>query len=305
MVVHPDDISKHTDQKPGEPTPEEPHDSGHPGHIDPDLPRLRTFADDLSDELKKKNATLTSIVAEERERAAREVAFDDEPESPRFKNPVLLIGALVLVAAGTVALIGAYLYTAWIEPASAPEVTSIIFPNKVVAFEVSEHQRFTEILAGERFSASLSLGEIERMDVTLEHATTTVRTLLEQFNPPPALLREATALMLGIHSFDRNQPFIIIEVTQYDRAYGAMLEWEEEMGRGLGSFFKPREGTVPPTLTFTDRVLQNIDTRISQAEWPILYAFPRRDVLVITTNQYTLSEILTRLNAQQGGTVLP
>jgi len=275
-------------------------------NTEPDLPRLRTFADDLSEEIKRKGVTSASIVQAERERAAREVALGDTPVSTisRYKNPALLVGALVLVVAGSVGLVGAYFYSTLVPPAVA-ETPSIIFPNKITALTVPSYQTLPDTLALERFAVSLPLGEIARIDVTQDGVgTTTVETLLSALSVPPALLREARSVMFGVHSFERNQPFIIIEVTQYDRAFGAMLEWEEEMGRSLGNYFKPVGGLVPPTTLFTDKVVQNIDIRVSQKEWPIMYAFPERDIVVITTNQYTLQEILTRLSAQNNATVV-
>ncbi len=52
---------------------------------------------------------------------------------------------------------------------------------------------------------------------------------------------------------------------------------------------------IPPTLSFTDTVLQNLDTRESQSSWPVIYAFPTQGLLIFTTNEYTLREIMTRL----------
>lgn len=286
----------------GQPVPPPPHDPSHEGHIESDLPHLRTYADDLSDEMKRKGSTLASIVGAERERAARELALDQVDESEetvsKWKNPVLLVSTIVLSLAAVVAIGVTIYFTQFANTSEPTDTPSIIFPNKIVKYTVPSYLSVSDALAGERISQPLSLGEIERVDLTLEVGTTSARDLLAKFNPPPELLREAESVMFGVHSFDHNQPFIIIEVTQYDRAYGAMLKWEEDMGRNLGNFYKPEGGKVPPTTLFTDKVIQNIDVRISQPEWPILYAFPRRDVLVITTNQYTLQEILTRLNAQ-------
>lgn len=281
-----------------------PHNPEHEGHIDPALPRLRTFADDLSEEIKKKGTTTASIVQAERERAAREIALQDDTvaKPPAWRNPVLLGTALVLIVAGVVGVTGAYIYSSIVETVSPTITPSIIFPNKIVTVVQPGYQALPDTLALRRIESNLSLGEIERMDVVLAEASSTPREILRALNVPEALVREAMSVMLGVHSFDRNQPFIIVEVTQYDRAYGALLKWEEDMGRALGNFYKPLEGKVPPTTVFTDKVFQNIDTRVSQPEWPIVYAFPRRDVLVITTNQYTLSEILTRLTAQNTGT---
>jgi hypothetical protein len=277
-----------------------PNASSESERIDAALPRLRTFADDLSDEIKKKGTTTASIVQAERERAAREIAFEEvseKKESP-WRNPLLLGIALTLIIGGALVMGGAYVYSTFVAPPVVTEAPSIIFPNKIKAIDVPDFRPLSDALLVERTESSLPLGEVVRIDPRFIQATTSTETILEQFAVPAGLLREAQSVMVGVHSFDRNQPFLIIEVTQYDRAYGAMLEWEEDMGRGLGAFFAPPAGKVPPTMTFSDKVFQNIDTRVSQSEWPLLYAFPRKDVLVITTNQYTLQEIMTRLNAQ-------
>lgn len=281
-----------------------PHDPSHEGHVEPVLPRLRTFADDLSGEIQKKGATVSSIVQAERERAARELALDQEaaPQGSRWKNPLLFGAALLLVSLGILGLGGSYLYSTYIASVEPKIEPSIIFPNSVTDELQPDYQTLSDTLALRRAATNLSLGEIERIDVTLANASTTPREVMRALGAPEPLIREVKTVMLGVHSFNRNQPFIILEVAQYDRAYGAMLAWEVDLARNLGTFFKPEGGTVPPSLEFSDKVFQNIDTRVSQAAWPILYAFPRRDVLVITTNQYTLSEILTRLFAESGPT---
>ena len=266
------------------------------------LPRIRTYADDLSDEIRKKGTTLTSIVGAERERSARELALADlevpsQAEQGGGYRWYFAAAAVTLVVAGIVAVVAA-IYFAASALAPEPPVRSIIFPNSSIAVAVVGDRDLDDQLAAERDTARLSLGEIGRFDITVDGATTTPRALLEKFDPPAALLREVKGMMIGVHSFNYTQPFIIIEVTQYDRAYSAMLGWEEELGRALGTFYRPREGGAPPTMLFVDKVYRNIDTRQSQSEWPILYAFPRRDLLVITTNEATLQEILTRLAAE-------
>lgn len=295
---------KITSNPTGTPEPE-PHNPEHEGHVAPELPRLRTFADDLSEEIKKKGVTTATIVQAERERAVREITLDQDeaPKVASWKNPLLLGAALLFVALGILGVGGAYLYSTLVTTEEHSTSESIIFPNAIIERDQPPYQELSDLLALERFEINVPLGEITRIDPTLAHASTTAREILRALNAPETLLREVRTVMLGVHSFNRNQPFIIVEITQYDRAYGAMLRWEEDLGRALGNFFKPEGGKVPPTLTFTDKVFQNIDTRVSDSSWPVLYAFPRRDVLVITTNQYTLSEILTRLSAQTTGAV--
>lgn len=266
-----------------------------------DLPRIRTYADDLSEEIRKKGATLSSIVGAERERSARELALgDDGPPTIKKgeqRKGLLLFSGMVLFVVLGIGIVGAAFFFSSQQSTDTQKV-SIIFANKSIAAPTYSERSFTDALAGIRNNAKLSLGEIAELDITVDSATTTVQQVLQKLNAPSSLIREARSGMIGIHSFNYYQPFIIVEITQYDRAFGAMLDWEEEMGRSFGAFFRPLNGGVAPTTLFKDAVYKNIDLRKSQESWPILYAFPRRDILVITTNESTLQEIVTRLNAQ-------
>lgn len=288
----------------GKDKPHEPHE----GHVEPDLPRVRTYAADLSDEIKKKGATLSTIVGEERERAARvaaEIGIGELSENaPKERPPIsyktiaLAAGVVLLIALSVGVVVGALYLREDSASVSVQRDPSIIFPNRVREVRVSTESRdVTEALFASRDTAELSLGEIEKYVITIAGATTTPQSLLQKLNAPANIIREARSIMVGVHAFNRVQPFIIIRVSQYDRAFSAMLQWEEEMGRSFGRFFKPTQGTVPPTLQFTDAVFENIDIRVSQAEWPIVYAFPQRDILIITTNTATLNEIMIRLAA--------
>lgn len=266
-----------------------------------DLPRIRTYADDLSEEIRKKGATLSSIVGAERERSARELAINDDGppvvKKGEQRKGLLLFGGMVLFILLGVGIVGTAFFFSSQQQTSTQKI-SIIFANKSIAAPTNSERSFTDALAGIRNNAKLSLGEIAEFEITIDGATTTAQQVLQKLNAPSSLIREARSGMVGIHSFNYYQPFIIIEITQYDRAFGAMLDWEEEMGRSFGAFFRPLNGGVAPTTLFKDAVYKNIDLRKSQESWPILYAFPRRDILVITTNESTLQEIITRLNAQ-------
>jgi len=84
----------------------------------------------------------------------------------------------------------------------------------------------------------------------------------------------------------------------------SMLSWETRMNEGLGNFFRPSSlapasiASTPPALIFTDRTIKNTDVRESQLEWHIMYAFLRPDLILITTNESTLREVITRLSLQ-------
>jgi hypothetical protein len=133
-------------------------------------------------------------------------------------------------------------------------------------------------------------------------------------NMPQELLRTFTAdYMLGLHSYDGNQPFLIFQVDSSQQAYSGMLKWEPRLQSDLSPLFTraPRPETpqelassTPATTTpevvstgFVDVVLENFDARAirdQNGDILLLWTFLDPHTLIITTNQYTLREVLSR-----------
>ncbi len=262
------------------------------------LPRIRTYAADMGEEIKKRGATLTTIVGAEREKNARELAESGVEQTPPRKiarATLLLLATVVLLALGAGAIFGVmYL----IQPSDvAPPKMSIVSPNDTSEISIQENVSFLAQVTAVRKNRTPSLGEVEEIVIKKDGVLLSSEEVLTLFGAPSALARNSTDIMVGIHAFDRNQPFIIAEVSVFDRAFDAMLSWENTIGDTLGSLYTPtNKSGRAPELTFVDKVVKNIDVRQSQDEWKILYAFPRPNLLVITTNEATLREIITRLS---------
>lgn len=253
------------------------------------LPRIRTYAADLSEEIRERGATLSSIVTAEQ--AKRPVIPSVDPNMRR-RTLLMAGGALALIIIGVGSVTAALVFRHKDEPIVL--TTSIIFSNSTTKIDlVSDH--FDTLLAGKRENDKLSLGEVERIAIASQGAPVAPQDIARALGIPDTIARDVTDAMVGVHAFDRTQPFVILKIGAYDRVFGALLKWEPDMARGLGAFFAPRGGGTPPTLTFKDTIIDNLDVRVSQSAWPILYAFPAQNLLVITTNEYTLREVLTRL----------
>lgn len=260
------------------------------------IPRIRTYASDMSKVIRSRGETLSSIVAAQQENQPREQTPARAPLSQR--TIFILGGALLFVVLGIV-LIGTVMFLTRADEEVPSVSQSIIFPNKTVSVSVLPGDDLIEALAIERAQATLSLGEIERIVVTQNGVALPPQELALRLGLPSALAREVVDLMVGVHSFDRNQPFLILEVGAYDRSFNALLTWERDMGRSLGDFFKPVSATsAAPNTVFADEIIRNNDVRKSQALWPLLYTFPTRTTIVITTNEFTLREVITRLGSQ-------
>jgi hypothetical protein len=274
-----------------------------------ELPRIRTYAADMSEEIRKRGETLSTIISAERMKMGKGPVGDEIQtkteiaEQEKNRGTLLSFGAVFLAVVGVVALVLAFVFT---RPAPVtPERVTLIPVNYAELVNIGADERAAVGLGELRQDTDLRLGEMKEFVLTQGGVPLQGSEILTTLGAPNVLARNSTNVMVGIHAFDRNQPFLLISVSAYDRAFEGMLEWESTIADSLGTFFAPYRAArdtrpEPPRITFSDRVYQNIDVRESQAEWKILYAFPRRDLLLITTNESTLREVVTRLTLQSG-----
>ncbi len=272
-----------------------------PDAFQSDLPKVRTYASDMSEEIRRRGTTLTTVISAEQERrGGMEDSVADHPPTRRVQ--MLIAGTVLLLVLGAGGLAAALFWKApeTVEATHVPLIPVNGYREVVIADGASLPDRLEDA----RTDTALRLGEVDELLVTRNGSALPPGELLRLLNAPPELERNSTDVMLGIHAFDRNQPFIILKTSAYDRAFAAMLSWEPEMGASLGSFFRPFRlapsafAETPPVLSFSDRVLENLDIRRSQEEWPIFYSFISRDLVVITTNETTLREMVARLGLQ-------
>jgi hypothetical protein len=101
--------------------------------------------------------------------------------------------------------------------------------------------------------------------------------------------------MLGIYSYNTNEPFIILTETDFGLSYSGMLEWEKSMTSDLGEIFSVSQAST--TSIFEDEALKNKDLRIikdSSRKTILLYSFIDKNTILITTNENIFSAILGR-----------
>lgn len=260
------------------------------------LPRIRTYATDMNRAIKERGATLSSIVTAEKKQAREKAHAPEAVNSRGNRRRLIAIGAALLILLGVGSIIAVVVSRIDSEESSTTS-TSIIFTNHTTG--VIAGNDLPGQLNAVRTGVDMSLGEITRIIVTENDEELPPSELALRVGLPETLAREVSGIMLGIHAFDRNQPFIILSVGAFDRSFNALLDAEAKLGVALGAFFAPVGGAGnAPTLTFKDAIIRNIDVRKSEGGWPILYAYPTRTLIVITTNEFTLREVLTRLGNQ-------
>jgi hypothetical protein len=179
-----------------------------------------------------------------------------------------------------------------------------------------------------RKQLSLPLGLVAQLYIAdgTSSQPMSVQTLLSTLAPdiPQDLLRTLEQpYLLAVHSFDENEAFLVLQVDSYQQAYAGMLAWEPTMRTELLPLFTRTPpahiqaqtiDTVATATTsqdasstpadgflrtgFVDQVVDNHDARVilsPSGDLLLLWTFTDRNTLVITTNEYTLNEVIRRL----------
>lgn len=209
-----------------------------------------------------------------------------------------------------------------------PTQTEIIFSNEtknIDATGLDKKTLISKILEERRLNTS-QLGSITNILITTETGgiikipTTSEFLDLFEMKLPDSLSNYLDSeFMFGIHSVRNIEPFLILKTSSFENAFTGMLEWEKTMENDLGPIFidSPSKTTSENSTeiiadsgtttsesftnikkTFEDVVIRNKDTRVlndTKGNSKLMYLFPDRETILITTNQYTVAEILDRL----------
>ena len=114
--------------------------------------------------------------------------------------------------------------------------------------------------------------------------------------------------MVGMFSFDKNLPFIILKTSYFENAYAGMLSWENDIEKDFQVLFRlsgyENSGGILAELTptaskkFTDAVIVNKDVRLLRneaGEIILLYGIIDKETIIITVNDASFKEIISRL----------
>jgi len=287
---------------------------------------IRTYKEDIAEAVRTQKASLTSIAAAEQQRRIRIPKNIAEERHIDFKKLGIISGSILLIVLG-MGVIG--FFTLFYEKegtAIKQDVPSFIFVEEQKEINVTgkNSREILQALGAERSNAILPLGQIAHLYVTKttqeQEIETTNIISTEEFlsgiraQVSSAFLRSLdSSFMIGIHVFNQNQPFIILKSNSYEHSFAGLLEWERTlyqdlflfMGRKadpiVGAPVNPQTGEkIILRENFEDKIIQNIDVRALLSEAgniEFLYAFPDQQTIIITTNENTLTELITRLNS--------
>lgn len=293
---------------------------------------LQTFKGDIEKVVRGGQMSILSIAAAEAERRNNTPQTEDSEEGDTLSSRIgsfLRRGVMVVIGIALIASSLGALYYIYQRPTAVtvqtitPPTSFISIDNATsVLFAIGESRdAFIKNLTGAKNSVALSIGLMEQLyPVRAVSATSTqviplstqdFMTILAPNIPNEIVRALQPEFVLGVHAYAENQPFLILSVDTYAQAYAAMVAWEPYMRQDLGSLFAytprpriPEEGVattsdtiVSPVGVFSDMVVENRDARVIKNEAGdiiLLWTFIDRTTIVITTNKYTLREILSR-----------
>lgn len=286
---------------------------------------LRTLQGDVEEGVTRGKTTVVSIVASEsRAQATKNMARDvlSTIKSEQTKKIGAYILGLVLLGSSGVALY--YTLSKKNAVVNIAREETFVFSEQTSSIDTTGRSsaEIRKLFEEEREKVSASVGSIVEIRLTktiplLENKTETKDLTTEEFfrslklNPPPRLARSLEQkFMLGLNVLSKNEPFLLFKITSYEIAFSDMLDWEKNIENDMTGFFRPKEDftktatTSPPfdSGLFKDAIFKNTDTRELKNDAGknlLIYAFPNKETLIISTNPVTIEEVINRLTTRK------
>ena len=287
---------------------------------------VRTYKSDAEEAIKMGRMSSMSIAIAEEKKKQKYEPISQAYSVPKSKKAALFIFGLLFVFAGIGAFNFNYIKEKIVNnptPKKALQIESLITADSSKEFNLSELGKKD---AGASLSELIKTADVKpnsiqnvyiTKNITADEKVTKKTAESEEFMPiisskiPDILLRSLSSeYMLGIHSWNGNQPFLILKTDSYENAFAGMLVWEENIAGDLSALF-PRN--MPPMMeegtTTTEQILSykkkfedvlviNRDTRALRDEDGVIfliYSLPDKETVIITSNTGTLAELYGRL----------
>jgi hypothetical protein len=275
---------------------------------------LHTYASDLADVIKSGQGSAAKIAIAEADKKRKAA----ENKSPLSTKNILFTGIASLLIIGAGALVIWALYKQQIKTVPIEETSFEIRP--LVRIDTQEGLDITEkkgvqlkdIISRKLKSVAPRLNTIEQIYFSQKDLTSTTVVTTEQLfsmlelKTPETLKRTLSSnFTLGTHAFSGNGPFLLLQVDSYPTAFTGMMTWEQSLFEEWYQLFGIDVSGDNKYLLgepFRDKVIQNQDTRAiidKTGTAMFFYAFlgEKKDLLIITTKESTLKEVLNRLTA--------
>ena len=273
---------------------------------------IRTFQSDIAHAIKNQNTSVAQIALAEARKREKVESAEKENSASSWRN-IALIGLSIFLFVAALGVIG---YLLW--PSGNTQQAVVTGERPIILTDSSEtlpidnlnRDGLIDALQKKIAGNQQSLGTVSRIiPVETAAAGGTQPVDAQKFmgllaaDIPDSLLRSfSPQFYLGVHVFKKNEPYLIMKVDSYQSAFAGMLDWEKRMPYDLADIFiagSSRATTLNSKLDFRDEVVSNRDARAlidsASLQTVLIYSFPDKNTMIITTNERTLQEISDRL----------
>jgi len=282
-------------------------------------PIIRTFRSDVESAIKVDHWSSVNIAMAENERmrAQEKNNVVQTKQTNTKKTTLIVVAAILLVVIGAGVFILPSLFNN-----TPKEVVSNIKPYSLITPEYTQEINVDNILQtsfasslGEKIkSLNTPINAVQELYFTQGQGLNKLLLSSSDFttwgdlNIPDQLIRTLNPeYMLGVYSYGANFPFLIFKTTSFENTYAGMIAWEANMRGGLSTIFSlpATEQTINQKIgldKFTDMVIQNKDTRVlkdANGKVFLLYSIIDKTTIVITVNEQSFKEILSRINREK------
>lgn len=270
------------------------------------IKNLRTYQGDVEEAIAKNHFTTSTIlIAEQKRKAQDETSNEQKAKNLESKNKFFIfIGTLFLVLG--IAAVGIVFYIKSRNTAIVVQNTKTLMSfseEKIISVSGLNREKFINDILLEKQSANQQVNSVIYINViNAKNEPENLEDVLSILAPnmPPSLSRSFDKeYMLGIYSFDTNEPFLILTTNDFANSYSGMLKWEKDMISDLGKIFSIPQNTGSSSPEFKDETMKNRDLRIlkdGDKKTVLLYSFIDKNTLVITANGDILNAIIGKYN---------
>ena len=262
---------------------------------------LRTFQGDVQEAISQNNFSTTKIFVAEQEKRLENPEPEVTAGKTKARNNTFALFGSVFILLG-VLIMGWFYYAKSNEKVAVEERTkALIGFSEEKKITASNREELLSKFSESRNSWNVVVNSVLYANIDSNSGKVSAENFLDMLAPnmPPSLKRSfGHEYMLGIYSFDTNEPFLILKVADYPLAYSGMLKWEETMLNDVGGLFGSMSEISDKSETFVDESIKNKDLRVlknSTGNPLILYSFIDRETLVITKNRNILGAVVDKI----------
>lgn len=269
---------------------------------------LRTYQGDVQEAIVKNNYSSKDIFLAEQNKKRGLVGASTNPENPELKNKLYFIFGVIFLVLG-LGIVGAVYLIRAKETTTVERKTKALISfsaEKTISVATTTRESFLSELILDKSNFNLPVNSILYINtVDGNNRPEIVENVLALLAPrmPGTLARSfAPRYMLGVFSFDKNEPFIILTTDDYALSFAGMLRWEKDMVSDLGRLMNISQNASTTPYTFVDQERRNKDLRVMKNEKNeiiLLYSFLDDKTLLIARNENVFTAILSRYQLTQ------